>query len=120
MCSTPSFTSSDKITVYLAPPSQVIEREDASARIRKLGERTVMTARIALGLWNIRRHDPTLLQKNGSIPIGIEEILEWRGIAKHSREVYPGSSIREEEGFETKYKQQVYQDFLHLQHCYMY
>jgi hypothetical protein len=116
----PHFISSDKVTVYLDHPSQMIEKEDARERISKLGERTVMTARIALGLWNLRRHNPQFLQKNGGIPISVEEILEWRGIARHSREAYPGSSIREIEGFEKKYQQQVYEDFLHLQRCYMY
>ncbi|GHP00869.1 hypothetical protein KSF_109160 [Reticulibacter mediterranei] len=116
----PYFLSREKIVVYLENPTHTIDRESAEKRIRSFGETTVTTARIALGIWFLEQNNPTLAQSNGTVAIRPEDILQWRGIAKHSREAYPGSEARVTDGYERKYYQQVHRDFLYLQDCYMY
>lgn len=114
----PHFTASNQIKVYLDHPSHLLDLSEALKRIGELGESTVLTARIAIGLWTTRRLDRRL-SENGSAAISLEEILEWRGIQKHSRRAYPGSEARITDGFETKYKQQVYREFFLLHHCHL-
>ena len=116
----PYYLSTEKIIVYLEKPTHAIDRETAEKRIRSFGETTIMTARIALGIWFLERQNPALVQSNGTVAIRPEDILAWRGIAKHSRAVYPGSEARVTDGYERKYYTQVHQDFLYLQDCYMY
>lgn len=114
----PFYLTSNQIQVYLGHPQQPLDLSLAHERISALGESTVLTARIALGLWNIRRDD-RLLSENGSTAIRIEDIFEWRGIQKHSRPAYPGATRRITDGYESKYKKQVYLDFYYLQQCYL-
>jgi P22_AR N-terminal domain len=114
----PHYTASNQIQVYLGHPSHLLDLSEALKRIGELGESTVLTARIAIGLWTTRRLDRRL-SENGSAAIGLEEILEWRGIQKHTRQAYPGSSARISDGYETKHKRQVYLDFFLLQQCHL-
>ena len=114
----PYYTASNQIKVYLDHPSQLLDLSEALKRIGELGESTVLTARIAIGLWTTRRLDRRL-SENGSAAIGLEEILEWRGIQKHTHQAYPGSSARISDGYETKYKRQVYREFFLLHHCHL-
>jgi hypothetical protein len=117
----PYYIASNAIHVYLEHPKPNLPPliSDTRSQIGALGESTVLTARIALGLWNARRHDPEIVGEDGSVPIGLHEILEWRGIKKHSRSITPGSSIRTTDGYESKYKEAVYRDFCYLQNCYL-
>lgn len=113
------FTSSDKIKVYLGTPRDPLEMSEALKRIRGLSESTALTARIVLGLWNIRRSN-NQLTVNGSVAIRLEEVLEWRGIKKHSYLAYPdkpGSSKRYTDGYESKYRDQVLKDLDLLASC---
>jgi hypothetical protein len=92
---------------------------EALARIRGLSESTALTARIVLGLWNIRRANKQLT-KNGSVPIRLEEVLEWRGIKKHSYLAYPNlpeCHKRYTDGYAPKYKDQVLKDLDLLASC---
>jgi P22_AR N-terminal domain len=114
----PHYTASNQIKVYLDHPSQMLDLSESLKRIGELGESTVLTARIAIGLWTTRRLDRRL-SENGSAAISLEEILEWRGIQRHTRQAYPGSSVRVSDGFETKYKKQVYREFFLLHHCHL-
>lgn len=116
----PYYLSTEKIIVYLENPTHTIDHETAKKRIRSFGETTIMTARIALGFWFLERNNPALAQSNGTVAIRPEDILAWRGIAKHSREAYLGSETRVTDGYERKYYTQVHRDFLYLQDCYMY
>lgn len=114
----PHYKASNQIQVYLGHPSLLLDLSEALKRIGELGESTVLTARIAVGLWTTRRLD-SRLSENGSAAIGLEEILEWRGIQKHSRPAYPGSHARITDGYEVKHKRQVYRDFFLLQQCHL-
>jgi hypothetical protein len=113
------FTSSDKLKVYLGTPRDPLEMSEALNRIRELSESTALTARIVLGLWNIRRSN-NQLAKDGSIAMRLEEVLEWRGIKKHSYLAHPdtpGCTKRYTDGYETRYKDQVLKDLDLLASC---
>jgi hypothetical protein len=113
------FTSSDKIKIYLGTPRDPLEMSEALKRIRELSESTALTARIVLGLWNIRRSN-NQLTVNGSVAIRLEEVLEWRGIKKHSYLAYPdkpGSTKRYTDGYESKHRDQVLKDLDLLASC---
>ncbi len=77
-----------------------------------------MTARIVLGLWSSRRDDPRFSQ-NGSVVIRADEVLAWRGVQKHQRTAYAGSTKRFSDGYQEKHKQQVAQDLAILQQYYL-
>ena len=103
------FVASNRISVYVSDPDTPFDVADALERIRALGETTVLTGRILLGLWNIHRSEGRLA-KDGTAPIRLEDILEWRGVQKHSRTLYPGSEKRSTDGYQWKHRQQVHQD----------
>ena len=79
---------------------------------------TALTARIAMGLWNVRRFTKDLAI-NGAAPMKIDEILAWRGIKKHSTAAHPGSSVRYTNGYDPKYKEAVLEDLKLLEMCYV-
>ncbi len=113
------FVSSDKLKVYLGTPRDPLEMSEALNRIRELSESTALTARIVLGLWNIRRSN-NQLAKDGSIAMRLEEVLEWRGIKKHSYLAHPdtpGCTKRYTDGYETRHKDQVLKDLDLLASC---
>lgn len=111
------YLASNQLTVYVGDPAYALTTTEALQRIRALGESTILTARILLGLWNIRRSD-NQLAKDGSAAIRVDEILEWRGVEKHSR-TYVGSDKRFTDGYQWKHKQQVHQDVKLLEQFYL-
>jgi len=112
------FLASNKLTVYVSDPDLPLDIQEAMEKIRCLGETTVLTGRILLGLWNIRLCD-NQLAKDGTAPIRIDDILEWRGVQKHSRISYQGSEKRTTDGYQWKHKQQVHRDIKSLEQCYL-
>ncbi len=110
------FTSSSQLKVYLGTPKNPLEMSEALKRIRELGETTALTARIALGIWNLRRANHQLA-KNGSVAMRLEEVLEWRGIKKHSYLAFPGTQIRYTDGYRIEHKEQVVKDLDLLASC---
>jgi hypothetical protein len=112
------YIASNKIHVYLGDSEHPLSMAETLEKIRELGESTVLTARIILGLWNIRRYDEQLA-KDGSAAIRVEDILELRGVQKHSRAMYPGSQVRRTDGYQWKHKQQVHRDIKLLELCHL-
>src|SRR5262249_52455100 len=62
------YIASNHLHVYLGDPEHPLSLSEALQRIRALGETTILTARILLGLWNIRRCE-NQLTKDGSAAI---------------------------------------------------
>jgi hypothetical protein len=93
---------------YTRTDGTPMERDDAIEQLLRVRESTVLTLRIALGLWNLRRNDQQLCL-NGSAAIRIEEILAWRGVKKHSR---VKGTVRQSDGWQTKDLDAVREDFL--------
>ncbi|HEU5380463.1 MAG TPA: hypothetical protein VFV38_33990 [Ktedonobacteraceae bacterium] len=114
------YTASNELEVYLSRLGEPLEVGEALNHIRKLNENTVLTARIALGLWNSRRASKQLA-KNGSVPVLLEEILQWQGHEKHTRLAYPetDSPKRYTDGYRSEQKKRVMQDMALLQHCHV-
>ena len=112
------YEASNNIRVYLSHPNETLDLALAHEQIKKIGVTTVLVARIALGLWNSRRYDQRL-SENGSIAIALHEILAWRGLKKHTKAVSSGSTAHVSDGYDVKYKRQIYRDFFHLQRCYL-
>ncbi len=112
------YVASNQLQVYLGNPVQFQPGRSANALLAVQSERTVLTARIVLGLWNSRRNDPRLSQ-NGSVAIRADEILAWRGVQKHQRTAYIGANKRFSDGYQEKHKQQVAQDMELLQQYYL-
>lgn len=112
------YIASNKLHVYLGDPDYPLSIAETRETIRELGESTVLTARIILGLWNIQRCDQ-LLAKDGSAAISISNILEWRGVQKHSRSTYPGAPKRSTDGYQWVHKQQVHRDIKLLELCHL-
>jgi len=110
------FTSSTRLKVYLGTIQDPLEIPVALKRIQELGETTALTARIVLGIWNLRRAN-NQLTKNGSVAMRLEEVLEWRGIKKHSYIAYPGTEIRYTDGYRSEQKERVLKDLDLLASC---
>lgn len=110
------YLASNALEVYLGTREHPLELPQAFKQIRQLSESTVLTGRILLGLWNIRRHNARV-SKNGSVAVLLEEILQWQGIQKHSRLAHPGTSKRYTDGYRTEQKQRVIQDLVLLASC---
>jgi hypothetical protein len=111
-----SYLASNTLEVYLGTLERPLELPQALKQIRQLSESTVLTARIILGLWNIRRHNDRV-SKNGSVAVLLEEILQWQGVQKHSRTAHPNTIKRYTDGYRTEQKQRVYQDMALLASC---
>ena len=111
------FLASNKLTVYVGDPDIPLDIQEAMEKIHDLGETTVLTGRIS-GIWNIRRCD-NQLAKDGTAPIRIDDILEWRGVQKQSHISYKGSEKRTTDGYQWKHKQQVHRDIKSLEQCYL-
>jgi hypothetical protein len=111
-----TYLASNTLEVYLGTPEHPLELPQAMKQIRQLSESTVLTARIILGLWNIRRHNDRVA-KNGSVPILLDEVLQWQGVQKHSRVAHPGTAKRYTDGYRSEQKQRVRQDLALLASC---
>jgi hypothetical protein len=112
------YIASNKLHVYLGDPEHPLGDREISTVLQALGESTILTARILLGLWNIRR-DEHQLTKDGSAAIRIDDILEWRGVRKHHRAIYPGAQRHSTDGYQWKHKQQVHRDIKLLELCHL-
>ncbi len=111
------FTSSDRLKVHLGTSRASLDIPEALNRVRQLSASTILTARIVLGLWNIRRSNHQLA-KDGSIAMRLEEVLEWRGMKKRSYLASPGlCEKRYTEGYKAEYKEQVLKDLDLLASC---
>jgi hypothetical protein len=103
------YLASNKLLVTIGDPEHPLGSEEAEYYIQQLDESTVLTARIILGIWNIRRSEQQLA-KDGSAAIRIDDILEWRGVKKHQRAIYTGAQRYTTDGYQWKHKQEVHQD----------
>ena len=110
------YLASNALEVYLGTREHPLDLPQALKQIRRLSESTVLTGRILLGLWNIRRYNHRV-SKNGSVAVLLEEILQWQGIQKHSRVAHPGTTKRYTDGYRTEQKQRVIQDLVLLASC---
>lgn len=115
-----SYVASNALAVSLAQLGRPLRVSEALKAIRKLGESTVLTARIVLGLWNTRRHNQQV-SKDGSVAVLLDEILQWQGHHKHSRLLYVGEEgvKRYSDGYRTEHKQRVLQDLALLATCHV-
>lgn len=112
------YRASNGLQVYTGHPDTPIRAGELRTDLHQRRESTLLTARILLGLWNSRRYDPRLSVK-GRVVIRTDEILAWRGVQKHHRIAYPGSSKRFTDGYQWKHKQQVYRDLEVLSQYYL-
>lgn len=112
------YLASNNLGVYFLDPSHPVPVSEAQSRLAQIRESTVLTARIVLGLWNVRRQEGSLTT-NGFAPISIDEILELRGVQKHMRPAYPGASADVSDGYRTEHKDAVRQDLLLLRNYYL-
>jgi hypothetical protein len=104
-----SFLASNALEVVLGTIEHPPDVTAARQQILKLGEGTVLTARLLLGLWHVRRAQG-LVAKNGSVPILISEVLHLRGIEKHSRAPYQGSTAKYTDGYRAEHKRGVLEE----------
>ncbi len=111
-------SSPDDLAIYFGDPKHPMSVTDAIKRLHLLGDSTVLTARIALGLWNQRRREGRL-SKNGDAALRYDEILAWRGIEKLTRATQPGGIKKHSDGYRDSHKKQVRQDLELLQHYYL-
>lgn len=114
-----AYLASNSLEVYLGNQGRPLEIGEALDTIRKLNESTVLTARIALGIWNNRR--ATKLTRNGSVPVLLEELLLWQGHEKRSRLAHPHTEAtkRHSDGFRTEQRKRVVQDMALLSTYYV-
>jgi hypothetical protein len=113
--------SCSAIYSYLAPRVTDVcigPLTETAAIIQEFGESAVLTARIILGLWNIQRNDQRFA-KDGSAAIRIDDILEWRGVQKHSRVASTGAPKRSTDGYQWKHKQEAHRDIKLLELCHL-
>lgn len=75
--------------VCMVRDGRSISPDEVATLLERAGIRTLLTLRIAMGLWNLRRSNLQLC-RNGSVAIRIDEILTWLGIKKHRKTVDSG------------------------------
>ncbi len=114
------YRATNELRVYLAKKKDALPVEEALEIIRKFSPSTALTGRIILGLWNQRRYD-NRLSSNGSAAIKIDEILNWRGIKKHTKAAYPGSDCEQKytDGHRDIHREAVLEDLKLLGSCYV-
>jgi hypothetical protein len=110
------YTSSNNLEVYLGSRQAPLPITEAQAKLQQIGGSTVLTARVVLGLWNLRRNDERF-SLNGSAAIRLDEILAWRGMQLHERPVIPGSTQTRQDGYRTEQRQQIIRDLDILAEC---
>lgn len=113
-----SYRASNDLLVYLGSKKHPLPVEEALTTIRKFSTSTVVTARIILALWHLRRHE-SQLTKNGSAAIRLDEVLALRGVKKQSVVAYPGTAVRYSNGYRTEDKQAILSDLSLLELCYV-
>ena len=110
------YMTSNHLEVYLGTRQVPLPITEAQTKLQQLGGSTVLTARVVLGLWNLRRNDERF-SLNGSIGIRLDEILAWRGMQKHERPILPGSALTRQDGYRTEHRQQIIHDLELLATC---
>ncbi len=113
-----SYRASNNLLVYLGNKKHPLPVEEALNTIRRFNTGTVVTARIVLALWHLRRYE-SQLAKNGSAPIRLEEVLALKGVKKQSVIAYPGTDIRYSNGYRTEDKLAILNDLGLLEHCFV-
>lgn len=113
-----SYRASNDLLVYLGNKKHPLPVEEALATIRRFSTSTVVTARIVLALWHLRRHE-SQLTKNGSAAIRLDEVLALRGVKKQTVVAYPGTDIRYSNGYRTEDKEAILSDLGLLELCYV-
>jgi len=115
-----TYFASNALEVYLGESGQPLAIGEALNKLGVLSDNTVLTARIALGLWNSRR-DNIALSKNGSVPVLLDELLAWQGHEKLKRFAHPGtdSPKRYSDGYRTAQKRRIVQDMAALAACHI-
>ena len=113
-----SYHASNNLLVYLGNKKHPLPVEEALNTIRRFSTSTVVTARIVLALWHLRRHE-SQLTKNGSAAIRLDEVLALRGVKKQSVVAYPGTDVRYSNGYRTEDKQAILNDLGLLELCYV-
>lgn len=108
----PRFRASNDFGVYFLDPKHPLSLADAQAQLLRITPRTLITTRIAMSLWNLRRHDAKL-GRNGQALITHDEILHWRGVPKHSRLLHPGTDSKDRvtDGWRSEDREAVRRDF---------
>lgn len=104
------FTASNNLAVYFGNPDHPLDLAEAQEQLLRIRESTVLTIRIAEGIWNQRRRDDRYV-RNGMVGITYNEILQWRGIQKHKRAAYPGAAHQVTVGWRTDDREDVRLDF---------
>jgi hypothetical protein len=112
------FSTSTGLHVHLKNPDRPLSAKEVHSHLTAQSERTVITARIVMGLWLCRRYDARF-SSCGRVAIRADEILQWRGVQKHQRRAYAGSNKRFSDGYQWKHKQQVVRDLQLLQLYYL-
>jgi hypothetical protein len=113
-----SYRASNDLLVYLGDKRHPLPVEEALKTIRQFSTTTVVTARIVLALWHLRRYEAQL-SKSGSAPIRLDEVLALRGVKKQTVIAYPGTEIRYSNGYRTEDKLAILNDLRLLEHCYV-
>lgn len=115
-----AYSASNQLLVYLGDQRNPLPVEEALSTIRELSASTVLTARIALALWQKRRYEQHLA-KNGAAAMRLDEILAMRGFKKRSMPAYPDSEsdARYTIGYRLEDKQAILLDLSLLQRCYV-
>ena len=113
-----SYHASNDLLVYLGNKKHPLPVEEALNTIRRFSTSTVITARIVLALWHLRRHE-SQLTKNGSAAIRLDEVLALRGVKKQTVVAYPGTDVRYSNGYRTEDKQAILSDLGLLELCYV-
>lgn len=80
----PPFYPHGSLDVQMRHQGATVPLDQAEKALEHCGERTLLTLRIALGLWNLRRADHRLCW-NGAVAIRADEVLYWLGIKKHNK-----------------------------------
>lgn len=114
----PFYVASNKVIVSLGDPRQPLVLEDVQATLESISWSALYTARFFMWKWQVAREEGKLAE-DGSIILFPEDVLEWRGISPHSREIYAGSPVRQIDGYEAKYFAEVDKDFKLLELFYL-
>ncbi len=115
-----AYTASNQLLVYLGDQRNPLPVEEALSTIREFSASTVLTARIALALWQKRRYEQHLA-KNGAAAMRLDEILAMRGFKKRSIPAYPDSDsdVRYTIGYRLEDKRAILLDLHLLQRCFV-
>lgn len=109
----PKYKASDNLAVYFrGTRDNPLSLEEAQAQLLRIKPRTLVTIRIAMSLWNLRRNDAKL-GRSGQALVTHNEILHWRGVPKQHRYAHPGTGSGQivTDGWRTEDREGVREDF---------